>query len=329
MVKNKDAPNIKIDGNPPGKAGVPVIPPDIVNQACPSSDIPYRLYVPLRWRDKIIRSKRRTLALHVTRDAALVIRAPQRMPLALIEKFIHKKRSWIEEKQRITRARFKKSLPKQFIDGERFFYLGNTYPLSIVDNDAVTISSAFAGDHGLCPRRNAKDVLRRMPLYARGRLSADDPPKPKAKALWRRRVHQGTTGFVYGLSFYNGFYLSKKCLKEAKHLFVRWYKNEAAAKIKERLNWYCSRSGLKYNEFNITSAQKRWGSCTSLNNLNFSWRLIMTPLEIIDYVVTHELTHLTEKNHSKRFWEKLSLLFPGFKQCKIWLKENEHLLTIF
>ncbi|MBI5872979.1 MAG: M48 family metallopeptidase [Candidatus Omnitrophica bacterium] len=131
------------------------------------------------------------------------------------------------------------------------------------------------------------------------------------------------------LLFDQGFHLSKNHLARARETFIYWYKKEAAAKIKERLDLHSSLSGLKYNKFNITGAQKRWGSCTPANNLNFSWRLIMAPPEVIDYVVTHELAHLAQRNHSRHFWKKVSDLFPKFKECRAWLRKNEHILSVF
>ena len=218
--------------------------------------------------DKIIRSKRKTLALEVAHDATLIVRAPERTPIDFIEKFIFKKRFWIQEKQRIAREKYQKIVLKEFVNGEGFLYLGDFYRLFIVDHSKI-------------------------PLF-----------------------------------FNNEFQLSKNYLPNARQVFIDWYKKEAYRKIKERLNWYSKLTGLKYNEFKITNARKRWGSCNTKGNLYFSWRLIMAPLNIIDYVVVHELAHLAEKNHSKSFWNKVKIIFPQYRESRQWLKENEHLLVI-
>ena len=78
----------------------------------------------------------------------------------------------------------------------------------------------------------------------------------------------------------------------------------------------------------ITNALKTWGSCSHQGNLNFTWRLIMAPLNVIDYVVVHELIHLDEKNHSRIFWDKVEILIPEYKGYKEWLKKNGHLLKL-
>ena len=126
----------------------------------------------------------------------------------------------------------------------------------------------------------------------------------------------------------NEFLLSKEYLPIAKEIFVNWYKERAHEKISERVRMYSSMRGFSYNKINITNAKKRWASCSHKRNLNFSWRLIMAPLPVIDYVVVHELVHLEEKNHSKNFWNKVKMLIPDYQKHKEWLKKNGHLLRI-
>jgi predicted metal-dependent hydrolase len=130
------------------------------------------------------------------------------------------------------------------------------------------------------------------------------------------------------LNFENGFYLSKEYLAHAGDIFIDWYKERAYEKISERVKWYAQKRGFRYNKINITNAQKRWGSCSCHNNLNFSWRLIMAPLPVVDYVIVHELVHLDEKNHSRTFWNKVKMLITDYKKHQEWLKRNGHLLRL-
>ncbi len=218
--------------------------------------------------DKIIRSRRRTLGLEVTRDAGLIIRAPQRISLGDIQKIVLSKRDWIESKQKIAREKRLTSAPKRFLDREEFLFLGDSYPFLIVEN-------------------------------------ADRP-----------------------LSFNEGFRLMRKYLTFAEKLFIDWYKKEAYRKIKERVDWHSNLLGFKYNKFGISSAKRRWGSCNSKGNIYICWRLIMAPPHIIDYVVVHELVHLVEKNHSRKFWSRVGEILSDYKDSRRWLKENGHLLVI-
>ncbi|HRT99184.1 MAG TPA: M48 family metallopeptidase, partial [Ignavibacteriales bacterium] len=68
--------------------------------------------------------------------------------------------------------------------------------------------------------------------------------------------------------------------------------------------------------------------CSPKGNLNFSWRLIMAPLSVIDYVVVHELAHLEQRNHSKAFWSIVKMLLPDYEKSNDWLKDNHYLLKI-
>ncbi|MFH1227405.1 MAG: SprT family zinc-dependent metalloprotease [Planctomycetota bacterium] len=130
------------------------------------------------------------------------------------------------------------------------------------------------------------------------------------------------------LSLMDAFYLSKDCRPGARQLFLEWYKKQAKNKVTERVNLYSTQAGLKPNKIKITNAQKRWGSCSRDGNLSFSWRLIMAPLPVIDYVVAHEVAHLEHHNHSRRFWNKVAVLSPHYKQHRKWLRANDHLLSL-
>ncbi|SNZ06984.1 hypothetical protein SAMN06265182_0866 [Persephonella hydrogeniphila] len=125
------------------------------------------------------------------------------------------------------------------------------------------------------------------------------------------------------------FYLSEEYKENAKDVFISWYKKQAKKVIAERVNFYSTQTGLKPNSVKITDAQKRLGSCSSKGNLNFSWRLVMLPIRVIDYVVVHELAHLEYHNHSKNFWIKVKTIMPDYEKHKNWLKENAYVMDIF
>jgi len=109
---------------------------------------------------------------------------------------------------------------------------------------------------------------------------------------------------------------------------IAWYTREAEAKVKDRVLWHAARAVFKYKIINITNAKKRWGSCSTSGSLNFTWRLIMAPLDVIDYVVIHELVHINEKNHSKNFWNIVKNMKPHYKKNIDWLKANAHKMTV-
>jgi len=126
----------------------------------------------------------------------------------------------------------------------------------------------------------------------------------------------------------NTFTLSRYHLPQAKDIFINWYKKQARRIIADRLERYCH-SFPERPEVRITSATTRWGSCNSQKKtLNFTWRLVMATLEIVDYIVIHELAHLKEPNHSRNFWKIIENTLPNYKEKRYWLKKNGHQLTV-
>ena len=107
---------------------------------------------------------------------------------------------------------------------------------------------------------------------------------------------------------------------------VAWLKKEAARIICERVKRYAQTMGVTPREVKMSEAKARWGSCSSINNLNFTWRLIFCPLSAIDYVVVHELSHITYKNHSPSFWARVKTVLPHYKTEQEWLKANKKLM---
>lgn len=124
------------------------------------------------------------------------------------------------------------------------------------------------------------------------------------------------------------FLLPRIIIPLARPFILKWYRLSAKRIITERTNIYTKQLNLKYGKIKISGANTRWGSCSGKNNLNFTWRLVMAPLEIIDYVVVHEIIHIIEKNHSKDFWDKVASVLPDFYKKRKWLRDNGHLLNI-
>ena len=96
----------------------------------------------------------------------------------------------------------------------------------------------------------------------------------------------------------------------------------ALERVRERLEYYAPRLGVRFNRVAIRDQRSRGGSCSAKHNLNFNWKLIMAPPEALDYVVIHELCHLIEFNHSPRFWRLVEGQMPEYEFWKKWLKEH-------
>jgi predicted metal-dependent hydrolase len=212
--------------------------------------------------DQLIRSKRRTLALFIETDGSLIVRAPLRTSGKLIRDFVDSHSLWIEKKQAQARAAVVPPA-RQFIPGESFPYLGESYLLEIV--------------------------------------------KDQKKAL----LLDGN------------FKLAEPAREDAQKVFQDWYRAQARQVIKERVDFFSTRYHFQYEKIRISSARTRWGSCSPTGTLSFSWRLILNPIEVVDFVIIHELVHTVVHNHSKRFWKKVEKILPNYKEYNKWLRNGQ------
>lgn len=99
-------------------------------------------------------------------------------------------------------------------------------------------------------------------------------------------------------------------------------RKQAAEVIKARCRYYALVMGVSYGTVTIREQKTRWGSCSTKGNLNFNWKLVLMPPEILDYVVVHELAHRIQMNHSAAFWAEVGKILPDYKERRQWLKVN-------
>jgi predicted metal-dependent hydrolase len=102
----------------------------------------------------------------------------------------------------------------------------------------------------------------------------------------------------------------------------RWYRREARARIGEAVGAEAARLGLRPGAVSIRDQRTRWGSCSSRGTLSFSWRLVVAPAAVLDYVVVHELCHLRAPNHSRAFWRLVEAARPGWQEQRRWLRDH-------
>lgn len=213
--------------------------------------------------DQLIRTDRKTIAIVIRQDGALVVRAPRRVAKARILAFVEEKAAWIQAKQAEAKTRQLELHAPYFVEGEPMLYLGQPYPLKYVDLPGAIIS-----------------------------------------------LQNGA------------FEVSCKEPAEVMVLLDIWYHNQARTLFHERVEQLASRFQLSYSQVSLSNARTRWGSCSSKGELRLSWRLIMAPPEVIDYVIIHELAHTLEHNHSARFWEHVAAMQPDYTRHIQWLKKN-------
>ena len=101
-----------------------------------------------------------------------------------------------------------------------------------------------------------------------------------------------------------------------------WLREEARAACAAGVDRHAAALGLRPGRLTLRDPRSRWGSCTAGGDLMFSWRLVMAPPAVLDYVVAHEVAHLAELNHSARFWAVVRRLCPGMDAERVWLRRN-------
>lgn len=202
---------------------------------------------------KVIKSKRKSMAICVKPDGAVIVRVPLKIAKADIAQFVAKYSNWIQEQI---------SKVSACSGNNNYYYLGKAYIL-----------------------------------------------KPKAT--------------INSMVFEEGYLVTNFMPEQIKS----WYYSETRQLVQPFIDEYCQRFKLKYSAIKVSSARKRWGSCSIQGNISFSYRVAMLPKTVIQYIVAHELAHLKHHNHSKAYWVYVEQLYPEYKDAHKWLKKHQDALT--
>ncbi|SEP01873.1 hypothetical protein SAMN05216316_1478 [Nitrosovibrio sp. Nv6] len=97
---------------------------------------------------------------------------------------------------------------------------------------------------------------------------------------------------------------------------MEWYRHRAMTCFSERIALYANKLGVELPQIRLSRARTLWGSCNSRGIVHLNWRLIQKPLDLVDYVVVHELSHLIEMNHSKAFWRTVGSVYPEYAAAR-------------
>ena len=106
----------------------------------------------------------------------------------------------------------------------------------------------------------------------------------------------------------------------------KWYKKKFREIAIPRVTYFAEQHNLMVNQVRIKNQKTMWGSCSSKNNINLNYLLLMAPMKVIDYVIIHELVHTIHRNHSIDFWSSVESIMPDYKEHKLWLKANGYKL---
>jgi predicted metal-dependent hydrolase len=108
----------------------------------------------------------------------------------------------------------------------------------------------------------------------------------------------------------------------------RWYRRAARAEIAPRLDRACELAGASYSRLQIGGQRTRWASCSATGAMSFNWRLLLAPEPVLDYVVWHEVCHLSVRDHSPRFWALLASRCPDYREHLRWLRRHGATLAL-
>ncbi|NQZ60274.1 MAG: M48 family metallopeptidase [Lentisphaeraceae bacterium] len=117
------------------------------------------------------------------------------------------------------------------------------------------------------------------------------------------------------------FYLLDYQSVDPAKAFEDFYRTKAKKLLKERIELYEGQMGLKSTGLKVMELQNRWASCSANGNLNFHWKCMMAPLTVLDYIVVHELAHITHPTHNEAFWNEVDKVLPDYHSRKNWLKQ--------
>lgn len=107
-----------------------------------------------------------------------------------------------------------------------------------------------------------------------------------------------------------------------KQVLANFYRGRAREYLTDRVDHYAECMGVDYENLELRNQRTRWGSCSTAGTISLNWRLVMAPPEVIDYLVVHELAHLTEQHHGRAFWRRVREHVPDYKESAQWLEEN-------
>ncbi|MEN6389354.1 MAG: SprT family zinc-dependent metalloprotease [Syntrophomonas sp.] len=100
------------------------------------------------------------------------------------------------------------------------------------------------------------------------------------------------------------------------------FRKLAREAVESRILFYQSALPKSPNRVFIKAQRSRWGSCSSLGNLNFNWKIVLLPPAVFDYIIVHEMCHLVYLNHSRQFWNLVASILPNYKESYQWLRKH-------
>lgn len=216
----------------------------------------------------IIYKKRKTMGIYIDLYGNIEIRVPKDTANEHIISLVESKWNWIVKKSQEMKDKTGGKTEKLYEDGEEWLYLGEEYPIVIIENV-----------------NNKEDNV----VFKENKL-----------------------------------YVYVKDIKEdnIKQALKRFYYRQCKSIIEKRIKLYQAEFKTKPRGLKISNTKSNWGTCNSKYEMTFNFRLAMAPIEVIDYVVVHEMCHMVHLNHDRSFWRLVGKIIPDYEKRKAWLNQT-------
>lgn len=216
----------------------------------------------------ILHKKRKTFGIYIDIFGNIEVRVPKDAKEPQIMELVEQKFDWILKKSSEMKERTKGYRKKDYVEGETFLYLGEEYPIQIIETDEIDKNNT---------------VLQEGILKVFVKQYEEDQVQEALK---------------------------------------RFYYQQGKAILDQRIRYYQKILKVKPKSFRLANNKGNWGTCNSRGELTFHWKLIMAPIEVVDYVVVHELCHLIHMNHDRSFWRLVGKILPDYEEQQNWLKNS-------
>ena len=242
------------------------------------------------------RAKRRTIGMVIGPDG-LEVRAPRWVTLGEVESTLHEKADWIvrklvemqKQQRRLGEARI------EWRDGVVLRYLGAS--LQVVLDSSAALKKNSAQLETSCDAAHALDASQgNSDFEGKDSKALEDNEYSKTKTLYVLRIGLPTNA-------------SPEQIRDATQA---WLMRRAKELFAERLNHFAPQLGVAWKRLSLSSASTRWGTASADGAIRLNWRLIHHKMEVIDYVVAHELSHLRVMDHSPQFWDTVKSVVPDY-----------------
>jgi len=222
----------------------------------------------------ILYKKRKTMGIYIDIYGQVEVRVPKETQEERIHQLLEEKWDWVQRTTKEMKQRMVGPKKKVYDHGEIFQYLGENYPIEIVqDIDINQDRAAIKGD--------------KLIIYV--------------------KQHED---------------------ERIKQALKRFYYQQCKTLVEKRIRFYQSSFKLKPRSIRISDDKTRWGTCDSKLQLTFNWKLAMAPLDVIDYIVVHEMCHMVHLNHDRSFWRLVGKMLPDYKEREIWLAQSSWKMII-